>query len=170
MIDILGADDVRDSWFTEANTQDDDSKAEKHQEFEELVRINRLATESAELGRHEDAWNILVHARILDLAVGCQRHAPARILTEEEEAAVSPSPFVSFEPVSFATIAIDCVPRISTASRSLRRLVQQEGSPQVPSSAEDDASVLACSISENSVSSQRLSDGGLGTNSPALSP
>jgi len=43
-------------------------------------------------GRHEDAWNILVHARMLRLAVGSQQYGP----DDEEEGEGSPPLCLSF--------------------------------------------------------------------------
>lgn len=126
------ADLVTDSWFFEPDLQAGESAAEQRAtllaQLNQLVSIQLVAAESAQLGRNEPAWNCKVHQPLLDLACGNIR---------QESGAVAR---VRAENISAATITGDCVPRLWVESTA--------GAGSVP----------ACSVTASSVSSASTDD------------
>lgn len=123
------ADLVTDSWFFEPESeaeQRDALLAQLHQ----LVSIQLVAAESAQLGRNEPAWNCKVHQPLLDLVCGDIR---------QESGALAR---VRAENISAATITGDCVPRLWAEATT------GGGGGSVP----------ACSVTASSVSSTSTDD------------
>lgn len=103
-------------------------------ELNALRSLCATASQSKELGRHEDAWNAMVYYPLLNLAL-CEHRGSAE--------GASP-PEVMAELVTSATIAGDSVPRLNT-------LRKRDSAGNLRSS--DAGSILACSVSVSGASS-----------------
>jgi hypothetical protein len=121
------ADLVSDTWFYEPDLQTSESAAEQRAtllaQLNQLVSVQLVAAESAQLGRNEPAWNCKVHQPLLDLVCGNVRRESGTLAQ------------VRAENISAATITGDCVPRLWVESTAAA------------------GSVPACSVTATSVSS-----------------
>lgn len=132
--------DTRESWFIPSPpaASDTDTTSRKEELLSELVAlldIGEKAAISSQLGRHEAAWNSVVHQPLLELAFEEDRGARIRERLNRRDKAAEPRlARVRVENVSSATISGECVPRLS----------RQDG---------DTASLGAWSVSQSSAGS-----------------
>lgn len=145
-IEAAYGDDAQTHWFRPS----DESTATARQANAELRALRSLlaaADRSKTLSRYEDAWNAEVHLPILKLAVS-GRHG----LDEDEDGQQrapddTQAPEVAAELVTSATITADAIPRFSVLGQ------------RVGMGAEEEGSVLACSVSQSGVSNATSGSG-----------
>lgn len=143
-------DEAEEEWFA---TSQEGERRTCIEELGKLLDLHHEALESVTLGRHEAAWNAAVHHPLLKIAFDDgdgDRHASGERVVQDLRLRV--------ENVTSATIAGDCLPRLSLgAPPSWLRQEQDQDTTDTPSIGAWSVSQITVSSSNSTSSTSSLS-------------